>query len=260
MNYQDYIDFSREELLGKVAAAMSEKRFRHVLGVEQTAIALAELYGCDVTKASLAALLHDYAKEVEDKVFLALIDQKNLDSDLKQWGNNIWHGVVGAYLIADTFGLADQEILQAIQRHTVGACQMTLLDNWVMASGLGIVVMGVLGEEARHDKDQRGVCPDDACRGVDVGIAVGVEHPLDEFTPEGGDQPKDHPDDGGYEHVAHDGCKGDSGHRSGQGDVVGDGDIGTQDQQDDADRAQGEGQYGCLGGKGGIDPFNLGHI
>ena len=129
MNYQDYIDFSREELLGKVAAAMSEKRFRHVLGVEQTAIALAELYGCDVTKASLAALLHDYAKEVEDKVFLALIDQKNLDSDLKQWGNNIWHGVVGAYLIADTFGLADQEILQAIQRHTVGACQMTLLDK-----------------------------------------------------------------------------------------------------------------------------------
>ena len=129
MNYQDYIDFSREELLGKVAAAMSERRFRHVLGVEQTAIALAELYGCDVTKASLAALLHDYAKEVEDKVFLALIDQKNLDSDLKQWGNNIWHGVVGAYLIADTFGLADQEILQAIQRHTVGACQMTLLDK-----------------------------------------------------------------------------------------------------------------------------------
>ena len=129
MNYQDYIDFSREELLGKVAAAMSEKRFRHVLGVEQTAIALAELYGCDVTKASLAALLHDYAKEVEDKVFLALIDQKNLDSDLKQWGNNIWHGVVGAYLIADTFGLADQEILQAIQCHTVGARQMTLLDK-----------------------------------------------------------------------------------------------------------------------------------
>lgn len=129
MNYQDYIDFSREELLVKVAAAMSEKRFRHVLGVEQTAIALAELYGCDVTKASLAALLHDYAKEVEDKVFLALIDQKNLDSDLKQWGNNIWHGVVGAYFIADTFGLADQEILQAIQRHTVGARQMTLLDK-----------------------------------------------------------------------------------------------------------------------------------
>ncbi|MGZ7278086.1 bis(5'-nucleosyl)-tetraphosphatase (symmetrical) YqeK, partial [Streptococcus pyogenes] len=31
MNYRDYLDFSREELLEKVASSMSEKRFRHVL-------------------------------------------------------------------------------------------------------------------------------------------------------------------------------------------------------------------------------------
>ena len=129
MNYRDYIDLSREELLEKVASAMSEKRFRHVLGVEQAALDLAERYGCDATKASLAALLHDYAKEVADEVFLALIDQKDLDPDLKKWGNNIWHGLVGAHLIAADFGLMDQEILQAIQRHTVGAGRMSLLDK-----------------------------------------------------------------------------------------------------------------------------------
>ncbi|MHC5879151.1 bis(5'-nucleosyl)-tetraphosphatase (symmetrical) YqeK, partial [Streptococcus pyogenes] len=47
MNYRDYLDFSREELLEKVASSMSEKRFRHVLGVEQAALELAELYGYD---------------------------------------------------------------------------------------------------------------------------------------------------------------------------------------------------------------------
>lgn len=129
MNYRDYLDFSREELLEKVASSMSEKRFRHVLGVEQAALELAELYGYDATKASLAALLHDVAKEVEDAVFLELIDQKQLDPDLKNWGNNIWHGVVGAYLISAAFGLQDQEIFQAIKRHTVGSADMTLLDN-----------------------------------------------------------------------------------------------------------------------------------
>lgn len=129
MNYRDYIDFSREELLDKVAAAMSKKRFDHVLGVEQVALDLAERYGCDITKASLAALLHDYSKEVADKDFLDIIDQKQLDPSLKKWGNNIWHGAVGAHLISAEFGLVDQEILQAIQRHTVGSAEMTLLDK-----------------------------------------------------------------------------------------------------------------------------------
>ena len=48
MNYRDYIDLSREELLEKVAAAMSDKRFRHVLGVEQAALDLAERYNAPV--------------------------------------------------------------------------------------------------------------------------------------------------------------------------------------------------------------------
>lgn len=129
MNYRTYVDFSREELLEKVAAAMSEKRFKHVLGVEKAALELAEKYGCDKTKASLAALLHDYAKERDDVVFLEKIEQEGLEPDLKNWGNNIWHGVVGAYLIAKDFGLKDREIFQAIQRHTIGADEMTLLDK-----------------------------------------------------------------------------------------------------------------------------------
>lgn len=123
------LSFNRAQVLEKISAAMSEKRFRHVLGVEAAALDLARQYGCDERKASLAALLHDYAKEVADQVFLDLIDQYHLGEDLKVWGNNVWHGMVGAYKIRQDFGLEDQEILQAIQRHTVGAAQMTLLDK-----------------------------------------------------------------------------------------------------------------------------------
>lgn len=123
------LSFDREKLLETISSAMSEKRFRHVLGVEEAALELARKYGCDEKKASLAALLHDYAKEVEDQVFLDLIDQHQLGEDLKIWGNNVWHGMVGSYKIRQDFGLDDPEILQAIERHTVGAAQMTLLDQ-----------------------------------------------------------------------------------------------------------------------------------
>ncbi|HFI0215459.1 TPA: bis(5'-nucleosyl)-tetraphosphatase (symmetrical) YqeK [Streptococcus suis] len=119
----------RQALLEKIRVAMKPARFQHVLGVEQAALALAYQYGCDPKKASLAALLHDYAKEVEDQIFLDLIAKYDLDKDLLNWDNNIWHGVVGAYKIAEDFGLEDQEIFQAIQRHTIGAGQMTLLDQ-----------------------------------------------------------------------------------------------------------------------------------
>ncbi|HFU4200671.1 TPA: bis(5'-nucleosyl)-tetraphosphatase (symmetrical) YqeK [Streptococcus suis] len=123
------LTFDRQALLEKIRAAMKPARFQHVLGVEEVALALADQYGCDPKKASLAALLHDYAKEVEDQVFLDLIAKYDLDKDLLNWDNNIWHGVVGAYKIAEDFGLEDEEIFQAIQRHTVGAGQMTLLDK-----------------------------------------------------------------------------------------------------------------------------------
>lgn len=120
---------NRTDLLEQIKKAMSESRFRHVLGVEEAALALARQYGCDEEQASLAALLHDYAKEAEDQVFLDLIDQHQLDPALKDWDNAIWHGLVGSYKVAADFAVTDSVILQAIQRHTVGAADMTVLDK-----------------------------------------------------------------------------------------------------------------------------------
>lgn len=110
---------------------MSAKRFTHVLGVEAAAIALAERYGYDTEKAGLAGLLHDYAKEVPDQFFLDLIDKYQLDPDLKNWNNNVWHGLVGTYKIQEDLGLTDPEILRAIAIHTVGSHEMTTLDKIV---------------------------------------------------------------------------------------------------------------------------------
>lgn len=131
MTYASYLDFDRETLLDKLCQKLSAKRFQHVLGVEETAKALARHYDYDEDKAGLAALLHDYAKEESDQVFLEAIDRYQLDSDLKNWNNNVWHGLVGRYIISEELGLTDEEILRAIEVHTVGAKDMSCLDKIV---------------------------------------------------------------------------------------------------------------------------------
>lgn len=124
---QQYTYDTREELLEKVQAAMSEKRFRHVLRVEKAAIDLAERYGESVEKASIAALTHDYAKERSDADFKKVIVEFGYDLDLLNWGNAIWHGLLGAKLVEKELKITDPDILRAIELHTTGAAEMSLL-------------------------------------------------------------------------------------------------------------------------------------
>ncbi len=129
--YQALVGHSRADLLARLEQVMSQRRLQHILGVEQTARALALTHGYDPERAGLAALLHDYAKELPDQAFLDLIDEHQLDPDLKDWGNNVWHGIVGIYQLQKDLGITDPEILRAIEVHTVGSAEMSLLDKIV---------------------------------------------------------------------------------------------------------------------------------
>ncbi len=126
-----YYAGSRKELIAKVKEQVSEKRFKHILGVEQAALELARANDYELEKASVAALVHDYAKERSDSEFKAQIVQTGLEQDLLNWNNFIWHGVVGAEIIKKELKITDEEILNAVRRHTVGAKEMTTLDQIV---------------------------------------------------------------------------------------------------------------------------------
>lgn len=124
-----YTSYDRETLAQKVQMQMSEKRFQHVLGVEKTAIDLAEKYGASLEKASIAGLVHDYAKERTDDEFEMVIRRDGYDLNLLRYGNAIWHGLVGADFVQRELAIQDEEILQAMRLHTTGAARMTLLDK-----------------------------------------------------------------------------------------------------------------------------------
>ncbi|WP_209280026.1 bis(5'-nucleosyl)-tetraphosphatase (symmetrical) YqeK [Levilactobacillus yiduensis] len=122
---------TRAELLAKISQQLKPKRFKHVQRVEQTAIDLAKRNDVNLEKASIAGLVHDYAKQRPDADFIAAIKQYHLDPILLDYGNAIWHGVVGAELIKHELGIYDEDILNAVRHHTTGAVYMSPLEQIV---------------------------------------------------------------------------------------------------------------------------------
>lgn len=110
---------------------LSAKRFSHSLGCAQTAQKLAKLYGLDETKAYLAGLVHDCAKNFDDEVLLNIIKTEikvgYKEDELKN--PKILHAIAGAYLIQKNFEIDDNEIISAVRNHTVGSTDMTTFDK-----------------------------------------------------------------------------------------------------------------------------------
>lgn len=121
-----YTYLSRTELIAKVEEMMSQKRFEHVLRVEKKAIELAKMYHGDLEQVSIAALLHDIAKDQADEEMRDLVISENLNLEILQYGSAIWHGPVGAILAKREFYITNEDILEAIEHHTVGARDMSL--------------------------------------------------------------------------------------------------------------------------------------
>lgn len=122
-----YTDWTREAILAEVEKQMKPSRFQHVLRVEACSIKLAEQYGASVEACSLAALLHDFAKEHDVESMKAIVLSEGMDSEMSGYGSEIMHGPAGAYYAETVFGIKDEAILDAIRQHTIGGETMTLI-------------------------------------------------------------------------------------------------------------------------------------
>lgn len=115
----------REELAGRVGP----RRFAHSLGVAETAGGLARVYGADETAARVAGLLHDWDKGYDDPGILARADElgMELDAELRAMPR-VLHGLTAAQALGREFPELPSEVLTAIERHTLGAPNMSDLD------------------------------------------------------------------------------------------------------------------------------------
>ncbi len=151
---------SREEILKRLTELLPEKRYIHSLGVERTAVELAERFGADIPKASTAALVHDCAKGFSEKELLSLSRHYGLEFDPYYLEEpELIHGALGAEIARERFGVLDKEVLSAIAYHTTGKKDMTLLEKIIYLADLiepGRDYPGVQGirEKAMSDLDE----------------------------------------------------------------------------------------------------------
>ncbi len=82
----------REQYLAAIKPRMPEKRYIHTLGVMETAIQLAKIYGENESKAETAAILHDIAKYADIEWMEEIVKTQQLDQQLIGWGSELLHG------------------------------------------------------------------------------------------------------------------------------------------------------------------------
>lgn len=119
-----------DEIKKELEKELKPSRYRHTLGVVETARSLAGRYGADPLKAEYAALLHDCAKCISDEEKIRLCRKYKLPvSDAELKNPSLLHAKCGAIYARRKYNIKDADILHAIYVHTTGCPGMNLLDK-----------------------------------------------------------------------------------------------------------------------------------
>lgn len=126
---------TENEMIKKLRETQKERRFNHTLGVVKEAKRLAPKFGVEVNKASLAALLHDCAKNLDEKQgeeFSVICNKYGVKlDDCAKSERALVHAYLGAAVAWKDYGVDDQEVLEAIYYHTTARANMTPLEKLI---------------------------------------------------------------------------------------------------------------------------------
>ena len=126
-----------QQMKARLAKDLPAKRLAHSLGVYETAIKLAKLYGVDEQKAAIAGMLHDSGRQIPKSDFIAKCAELGIALDEIEKAQPILiHAKLGVYYAEHEFGVKDPEILSAIRYHTTGAAHMTPLSMVIYLADL----------------------------------------------------------------------------------------------------------------------------
>jgi predicted HD superfamily hydrolase involved in NAD metabolism len=118
------------EIRAYIKGKLKTERYRHSIGVMETARELAVRYGEDPMRAQLAGILHDCGKQYGHEESLRLMDAIGyVPNEVERFSPTLLHGRIGALLARERFAIGDDGILSAIACHTTGKVGMDLLDK-----------------------------------------------------------------------------------------------------------------------------------
>lgn len=119
-----------EQMKQELEKRLKPSRFRHSLGVAETAMKLAKRFGADEEQARVAGLLHDCAREFRNEDMVKEAEKRGIAiGEVERSMPLLLHADIGAVRVRELYGVEDPAILQAIARHTVGGPEMTVLDK-----------------------------------------------------------------------------------------------------------------------------------
>lgn len=124
-----------EKLRRRVRSITSEKRFKHVLAVEDMAFRLGLLFffndGESLSLLKAAALLHDVTKGLSDREHKKILKEQGirlLPEELSAM--QTVHALTGAAVIPKDFPeFADERLISAVRWHTTGRAGMDLYEK-----------------------------------------------------------------------------------------------------------------------------------
>lgn len=136
----------------KLHQVLGRERFSHSCGVATVARDLAGIWGADPEKASLAGLLHDYARPLTGRQLLEMADEYGLPvDDVERCIPVLLHGRVAAERVQADRLCRDPEILEAIRQHVTAGPAMSCLGKLIFVADMiepGRAYPGV--EHLRH--------------------------------------------------------------------------------------------------------------
>ena len=125
----DWKNLPMEQLEQVVIRLLNPNRVAHVLGCRDTAVELARHWGADETDAARAGILHDITKAIDGPLQLTLCDAygKILSEFSRKYPKTL-HALTGSLVAQRIFG-ENENVVSAIEWHTTGKADMTLLEK-----------------------------------------------------------------------------------------------------------------------------------
>lgn len=129
------MNYTRNEMIKEVKKNLSPKRFCHTINVVSIAERLGEYYGLKGEEVFLAALYHDYAKELPDNYLVEYVYKNELEHDLISDSNPyLYHGLVAAHICQSKGYINTLSLYNAIRYHTTGHIHLDLLGKLIFVA------------------------------------------------------------------------------------------------------------------------------
>ena len=129
------MNYIRSKMIKEVKENLSSKRFCHTMNVVSMAEKLGANYGLRGEEVFLAALYHDYAKELPDDYLVEYVYRNGLDHDSISDSNPyLYHGLVAAHICQSKGYINTLSSYNAIRYHTTGYIHLDLLGKVIFVA------------------------------------------------------------------------------------------------------------------------------